>query len=114
MTPRSRGLIPGTVDLVILQTLRQGPLHGFEISRWIRARSDGALELQDAALYQALHRMEREGWVEAEWGVSERGRRAKYYRLTRDGRRQLREEIGFWRRYAAGVFKVLEPTSDEA
>jgi transcriptional regulator len=113
-TPQGRGLLPGTVDLVILQTLTAGALHGFEVSRSIRARSAGALELQDAALYQALHRMERAGWVEAEWGVSEKGRRAKYYSLTRDGRRRLRREIGFWRRYAEGVFKVLEPMPDEA
>lgn len=114
MPPQNRGLLPGTVDLVILQTLTQGELHGFEVSRSIRARSDGALELQDAALYQALHRMERAGWVEAEWGISEKGRRAKYYRLTREGRRQLRREIGFWKRYAAGVFKVLAPIGDRA
>jgi PadR family transcriptional regulator, regulatory protein PadR len=109
MTDQSRGLLPGTVDLVILQTLTRGPLHGFEVSRSIRARSDGTLDLQDAALYKALHRMESAGWVEAEWGISEKGRRAKYYSLTDAGRAQLREEVGFWRAYAAAVFKVLEP-----
>jgi len=106
-------MLPGTVDLVILQTLTLGSMHGFEVSRSIRARSDGTLELQDAALYQALHRMEKSGWVEAEWGVSEKGRRAKYYRLTRAGRRQLDREAGFWRSYAAAVFKVLEPIAGE-
>jgi len=114
MTSQNRGLLPGTVDLVILQTLTHGPLHGFEVSRSIRARSAGALDLQDAALYQALHRMEKSGWVEAEWGVSERGRRAKYYRLTAPGRRQLEREIGFWKRYADGVFRVLAPRAEEA
>lgn len=114
MAQQSRGLLPGTVDLVILQTLTQGPLHGFAVSRSIRARSEGTLELQDAALYQALHRMEKSGWVEAEWGVSDKGRRAKYYRLTRDGRRQLDREVTFWRRYADAVFKVLEPSRQEA
>jgi PadR family transcriptional regulator, regulatory protein PadR len=109
MTQESRGLLPGTVDLVILQTLTQGPLHGFEVSRSIRARSDGTLDVQDAALYKALHRMERAGWVEAEWGISEKGRRAKYYQLTPAGRAQLDTEVGFWREYAAAVFKVLEP-----
>ena len=113
MARQNRGLLPGTVDLVILQTLIQGPLHGFEVSRSIRGRSDGALELQDAALYQALHRMEKAGWVEAEWGISDKGRRAKYYRLTHDGRRQLEREVGFWRQYAAAVFKVLEPVARE-
>jgi len=109
MADESRGLLPGTVDLVILQTLTSGPLHGFEVSRSIRARSEGALDVQDAALYKALHRMERAGWVEAEWGISDRGRRAKYYSLTTAGRRQLRREVGFWRQYAEAVFKVLEP-----
>ncbi len=114
MTRRPRALLPGTVDLVILQTLTPGPLHGFGVSRTIRARSEGELDLQDAALYQALHRMERAGWIEAEWGVSDAGRRAKYYRLTRSGRARLRQEIGFWRRYAAAVFRVLEPLESEA
>ncbi|MBT8488415.1 MAG: PadR family transcriptional regulator [Gemmatimonadetes bacterium] len=114
MTERNRGLLPGTVDLVILQTLTTGPRHGFEVSRSIRSRSDGELELQDSALYQALHRMEKSGWIEAEWGVSEKGRRAKYYRLTPSGLRQLDREVGFWRRYAAAVSKVLEPMPDEA
>lgn len=109
MSEQGRGLLPGTVDLVILQTLTAGPLHGFEVSRSIRSRSEGALELQDAALYKALHRMERAGWIEAEWGISERGRRAKYYKLTPEGLRQLDREVGFWRSYAEAVFKVLEP-----
>ena len=114
MSQQNRGLLPGTVDLVILQTLAQGPLHGFAVSRSIRARSEGILELQDAALYQALHRMEKSGWVEAEWGVSEKGRRAKFYRLTRDGAKQLETETSFWQKYAAAVFKVLEPVQQEA
>lgn len=113
MSPQTRGLLPGTVDLVILQTLARGPQHGFEVSRSIRARSEGILELQDAALYQALHRMEKSGWVEAEWGISDKGRRAKYYRLTPVGKRQLVQEASFWRRYADAVFKVLEPVSAE-
>lgn len=114
MAHQTRGLLPGTVDLVILQTLTHGALHGFAISRSIRARSDGALELQDAALYQALHRLEKAGWIEAEWGISEKGRRAKYYQLTSTGRRQLEHEVSFWRTYAAAVFKVLEPMKQES
>jgi len=113
MTNDTRGLLPGTVDLVILQTLTGGPRHGFAVSRSIRDRSEGVLELQDAALYQALHRMERAGWIEADWGVSEKGRRAKFYRLTVRGERQLERETSFWRRYAEAVFKVLEPTAQE-
>ncbi len=114
MTEQARGLLPGTVDLVILQTLTQGSLHGFGVSRSIRARSEGELELQDAALYQALHRMERAGWIESEWGVSDKGRRAKFYQLTTEGRKQLEQEVGFWQRYAAAVFKVLEPVASES
>lgn len=114
MTLADRGLLPGTVDLVILRTLEDGPRHGFDVSRTIQARSRGVLELQDAALYQALHRMERAGWVEAEWGISEKGKRAKYYSLTRAGIKQLEREAGFWRRYAEAVFRVLEPRGEEA
>ncbi len=88
-------------------------MHGFAVSRSIRRRSDGALELQDAALYQALHRMEKSGWIEAEWGVSDKGRRAKYYALTPSGRGRLEQEVGFWHRYAEAVFKVLEPVGQE-
>lgn len=110
---QSRGLLPGTVDLVILQTLTQGSMHGFQVSRSIRSRSDGTLDLQDAALYQALHRMERSGWVESEWGISDKGRRAKYYKLTAAGHGQLEHEVGFWRQYAAAVFKVLEPVKQD-
>ena len=114
MTQNTRNLLPGTVDLVILQTLTQGPLHGFAVSRSIRARSEGILELQDAALYQALHRIEKNGWIEAEWGVSEKGRRAKFYHLTRSGEGQLESETSFWQKYAAAVFKVLEPVVQES
>ena len=70
------------------------------------------LELQDAALYQALHRMEKSGWVESEWGISDKGKRAKYYRLTPTGKKQLEQEAGFWRRYSAAVFKILEPVAE--
>jgi PadR family transcriptional regulator len=114
MAQPSRGLLPGTVDLVILQTLTGGPLHGFEVSRTLRARSDGILDLQDAALYQALHRMEESGWIEAEWGISEKGKRARFYHLTRAGRGQLRREEGFWRRYAGAVFKILDPAEEKS
>lgn len=108
-----RALLPGTVDLVILRTLVDGPQHGFAVSRSIRARSQGMLDLQDAALYQALHRMDRSGWVEGEWGISEKGKRARFYRLTRDGERQLEREAGFWRQYADAVFRILDPAPGE-
>lgn len=109
MSPRERGLFPGTVDLVILRTLEDGPKHGFGISRTLRDRSGGVVDLQDAALYQALHRIERQGWIEAEWGVSEKNRRAKFYQLTKQGRRRLEQEVSTWRRYSSAVSKILEP-----
>jgi transcriptional regulator len=101
-------LLQGTLDVLILKTLSWGPMHGYAVSRWIRQRTDEVLAVEDAALYQALHRLERKGWIEAEWGASEKNRRAKFYQLTPLGRRQLRAETDSWRRYAQAVFKVLE------
>ena len=102
-------LLQGTVDVLILKTLSQGPLHGYGVSSTIRRRSGGDLGLEDAALYQALHRLERKGWIESEWGVSENNRRAKYYQLTPPGRTELHRGESNWRRYADAVFKILEP-----
>lgn len=102
-------LIKGTLDVLILRTLAGEPMHGYGVSHWIRSRTDGALAVQDAALYQALRRLEQRGLVEAEWGVSENNRRARYYVLTAAGRRALRKETAAWRRYAEAVFRVLEP-----
>jgi PadR family transcriptional regulator len=102
-------LLQGTLDVLVLRALAWGPMHGYAVSRWIRDRTDGVLEIEDAPLYKALHRIEKNGWVLAEWGLSENNRRARYYRLTPEGRRQLRNEESVWRRYAAAVFKVLEP-----
>src|SRR6185503_984734 len=102
-------LLQGTLDVLVLRTLAWGPMHGYAVSRWIRQRTDGELEIEDAPLYKALHRLERSGCVSAEWGVSENNRRARYYALTTAGRRQLAAEESAWRRYAAAVFKVLEP-----
>lgn len=102
-------LLQGTADVLVLRTLTAGPMHGYAISRGIRERTDGILDLEDAALYKALHRLERAGSVRAEWGLSENNRRARYYRLTQPGRKQLREEESAWRRYAEAVLKVLEP-----
>jgi PadR family transcriptional regulator PadR len=101
-------LLQGTVDLLILRALQQGPAHGYAVSRWVRDRTDGVLSMEDAALYQALHRLEGKGWIGAEWGLSENNRRAKYYALTSTGRRQLRSEVSVWRSYAEAVSKVIE------
>jgi transcriptional regulator len=102
-------LLQGTLDVLVLRALRLGPMHGYAVSRWIRERTDGVIEIEDAPLYKALHRLERGGCVAAEWGFSENNRRARFYRLTPEGRRQLKDEEASWRRYAAAVFKVLEP-----
>jgi transcriptional regulator len=102
-------LLKGTLDVLILRTVAGEAMHGYGISQWIRGRTDGVLQVQDAALYQALRRLEAKGWLAAEWGVSENNRRARYYSLTDDGRAQLRAEASAWRRYAAAVFQVLDP-----
>ena len=105
--PQAVELVQGTLDFLILKTLTWGPMHGFEISRWIRRISDDALEVEEGALYPALHRMERRGWLSAEWAVTEKGRRAKYYELTAPGRERLGVEDAEWRRYVAVVGKIL-------
>jgi PadR family transcriptional regulator PadR len=101
-------LLQGTLDVLILKTLSWGPLHGYAVVRWIAQRTGDALRIEEGALYPALHRMEQRGWIEAEWGVSENNRRAKFYRLTDEGRRQLQAEADSWRRYADAVGKVLQ------
>ena len=101
-------LVKGTLDVLILKTLSWGAQHGYAVSRWIRERTTGVLSVDDAALYQALHRLERRKWLESEWGVSENNRRAKYYQLTALGRKQLQKEATTWRTYARAVFQVLD------
>ena len=109
MSHSTLALLQGTVDLLILRAVQPGAAHGYAISRWVRERTDGVLTLEDAALNQALHRLEDRGWILSEWGLSENNRRAKYYSLTSTGRQQLRSEVSVWRRYAEAVFKVIEP-----
>ncbi|MBK6486975.1 MAG: PadR family transcriptional regulator [Gemmatimonadetes bacterium] len=102
-------LLRGTLDVLILRTLAWEPMHGYAVSRWIRERTGGTLQIEDAPLYKALHRLEASGYVEAMWGLSENNRRARYYQLTAAGRRALQTEEAAWRRYASAVFQVLEP-----
>jgi len=102
-------MLQATVDILILRTLAWEPMHGYAISRWLDARSDGVLSVDGAALYQALHRLENRKWVSATWGVSENNRKAKYYTLTAAGKAQLRAESAVWRTYAEAVAKVLSP-----
>jgi transcriptional regulator len=101
-------LVQGTLDLLVLRTLSSGPMHGYGIATEVHERTGGALAIEDAALYQALHRLDRHGLVEAEWAPSENNRRARYYTLTAAGRKRLREEAANWRRYARAVEAVLQ------
>ena len=100
-------LLKGTLDVLVLKTLSWGPRHGYAVSRFIAETTDDALSVEEGALYTALHRLEQRGLVESDWGLSENNRRAKYYRLTADGRRQLRAKVSHWDRYAAAVFKIV-------
>jgi PadR family transcriptional regulator, regulatory protein PadR len=102
-------LMQGTVDVLILKTLAWTPMHGYGISVWLKDRTNGELILEDAALYQALHRLERKGLVESEWGVSDLNRRAKFYSITRAGRAQLKTDTAALKRYVNALYKVLEP-----
>lgn len=107
MADRTLDLLQGTLDVLILNALSRGPAHGYAVARWIEETTGDALRVEEGSLYPALHRLEERGLIEAEWGLSERNRRAKYYGLTRAGRRQLRSEAAAWRRYAQAVAKVL-------
>jgi len=105
----SAALLQGTVDLLILRTLTREPMHGYGISGQVREQTRGVLGIEDGALYQALRRLERQECIAGEWGRSENNRRARYYQLTRKGRKKLATEGDAWRRYAEAVFTVLEP-----
>ena len=103
----ANALLHGTLDALVLKTLEHGPRHGYAIARFIEDTTGQAVFVEEGSLYPALYRLERRGWVEAEWGTSELGRRAKLYRLTAPGRAQLAAEMATWRRFAAGVSKVF-------
>jgi PadR family transcriptional regulator PadR len=102
-------LLQGTLDLLILRTLAWGPQHGYAVVRQIRDRSGDAFLVEEGALYPALHRLERKGWIASEWGLSENNRKAKFYGLTARGRAQLRAELATWERYTKAVAGVLQP-----
>ena len=107
-------LVHGPLHLMILKTLTWGPMHGYAVARWIRDVTDDVLQIEEGSLYPALHRMEQRGWIEADWGVSENNRRAKFYRLTAEGRRHLGAESPNWLRFAQAVGKVLQSTDQPA
>ena len=103
-------LLQGTLDVLVLRALSFGPLHGYAVARFIREGSDGAFRILDGALYTSLHRMEERGWVASEWGTSEKGKRAKFYKLTPAGRRALKAQESSWDEYVAAVSKVMRAT----
>ncbi len=101
-------LLQGTLDLLVLRTLLPGPQHGWGISQRIQQTSEDVFRVNQGSLYPALHRLEQEGWIDAEWGASENNRKAKFYRLTRSGRKRLEQETASWERLATAVARVLE------
>jgi transcriptional regulator len=100
-------LLHGTLDTLVLKTLAWGPRHGYAIARWIEGMSEEALRIEEGSLYPALYRLERRGWIEAEWGISERNRKVKFYRLTEEGRERLAVETAQWSRFAEAVGRIL-------
>src|SRR3954469_16210108 len=112
MTTNPLDLLQGTLDVLVLRALSRGAMHGYAAARFIHRSSDGSFTVLDGALYTSLHRMEERGWVESEWGNSEKGKRAKFYRLTAAGRRALRTETTSWNDYVAAVARVMSAAPD--
>ena len=107
MNDDSLPLLQGTLDILVLKAVVNEPLHGYAVARWIREKTDDALQIEEGALYTALHRLEKRGWIQSDWGLSENNRRAKFYGLTKSGMKQLRKGSMAWARYAEAVSKVL-------
>ena len=105
--PPPGDMLPGTLDMLILKALERGALHGYAIVRRVEQTSDALLRIEEGSLYPALHRMEKRGWIESEWGLSEANRRARYYSLTGSGRRQLKDAIAAWERMTGAIGSVL-------
>ena len=106
----STELLHGTLDALVLKTLSWGPRHGYAIARWIEEITDDALRIEEGSLYPALYRLERRGWIEAEWGLSDNNRKVKFYQLTAAGRERLAVETAQWRKFTTAVSKVLLAT----
>jgi PadR family transcriptional regulator PadR len=107
MAPAQNELLHGTLDTLILKTVATGPRHGYAIARWLEASTGDVLQLEDGSLYPALYRMEQRGWLHAEWGTSELGRKAKFYRITPAGRKRLAASVAEWARFSAAISRVL-------
>jgi transcriptional regulator len=104
---KKAGILQGSLDLLVLQSLRQGPMHGYAITRHIKSVSKDFLQIEEGSLYPALHRMERKGWIAASWGTSESNRRAKFYQLTPDGKKQLKAETKAWEQMSEAIDLVV-------
>ena len=109
MTEIPPRLFQGTLDTLILQALSASPRHGYAVAEWLERTSGSALGIEDAALYTALHRMEEQGWIDSEWGLSEKKKRAKFYRLTAAGKRKLAHRVSEWSAYVEAVDRILRP-----
>ena len=103
MFAKDSGLLQGTVELLVLKTLSWGPMHGYGIASWIESATDDVLSVEEGSLYPALYRMTRKRWIKAQWGTTENNRRAKYYHLTAEGRRQFQEQMSGWQRFTSAV-----------
>ncbi|MEZ5318050.1 MAG: PadR family transcriptional regulator [Vicinamibacterales bacterium] len=103
-------LLPGTLDMLILKTVSRGPMHGYAVAQFIQRSSDDVLRVEEGALYPALHRLEVRGWLRASWGTSENNRRARFYRLSALGRRELDREAAYWDRVASAVTRIMQTT----
>lgn len=111
MTTLSKERLHGTLDALVLKTLSSGARHGYAIGRSIEEATDDVIQVEEGSLYPALYRMQKRGWIEADWGTSDTGRKAKLYRLTNTGRKQLRLETAEWTQFAAAVARVLTPSA---
>jgi PadR family transcriptional regulator PadR len=108
---KDAGLLQGTLELLVLKTLSWGPMHGYGIASWIESATDDVLRVEEGSLYPALYRMTRKGWIKGSWGTSENNRRAKFYALTAEGRRQYQEQTSGWQRFAAAVNRAVGTTT---
>jgi transcriptional regulator len=107
-------LLHGTLEVMILKTLSWGRMHGYGVGRWIEQQGGNALHIEEGSLYPALYRLEKKGWIDSEWGLSDKNRRAKYYRLTTAGRQALKANVSLWGNFAQAVGKVLSATQSPA
>jgi len=108
LIPMKVDLLQGTLDMLILKALSKGPMHGYAVVRWIQQITDDVLRVEEGSLYPALHRLEKRRWISSSWGVSENNRKAKYYKLTATGRKQLAAELSSWQRRTEAITKIMQ------